>query len=90
MAQRVRDLEAERALLIDRLLVAAGARPLRQQPVTAAEIVSKDTEPQPPVKNRRTPSDIAAMCTAAKTREAQAIQTAKQGPPPPPRESTHA
>lgn len=81
MAQRVRDLEAERNTLLDRLLVSHGAKPLHHVPVTAAELVS-DT-PALPVKTRRTPSDIAQMCTAAKAKEAQAILISKHGPPSP-------
>lgn len=84
MAARAEALTASNAILLDRLLTSHGAQPLRVKSVTAAEMIAATTESsaQPPMKSRRTPSDIAALCTADMARKARAVQVSAQIAPP--------
>jgi hypothetical protein len=84
MAARVEELKNANALLLDRLLTSHGAQPLRVKPLTAAEMVdTSKPSAQPPMKSRRTPSDIAALCTADMAKRARAVQVSGQIAPPP-------
>jgi hypothetical protein len=85
MAARVEELTKTNALLLDRLIGAPPGRSVchGHLPVTAAEMATPiEPIPQPPMKSRRTPSDIAALCTADMAKRARAVQVSGQIAPP--------